>query len=87
MCETTGVVGYHHATTNRRIPNQPGEPMDAHEQMALDLELAQQKRYRKHQKKGSDGYDFWSDTNELDIFEEIKAYRRRSYSFHPMNQR
>lgn len=59
--------------------------MDRAELMALDLETAQQKRYRKFQKKANSD-QFWT-RDELDIFAFINIMRSRSKTFHPDNRR
>lgn len=61
--------------------------MDRRELMAYDLERAQEKRYRKHQKnKRGDTDAFWT-RDELDIFAFINILRVQSKSYHPDNSR
>lgn len=54
-----------------------GKVMDALEQMALDLENAQQARFRK----AKDEDLFWANKEELTIFETIKTMRQSSRSY------
>jgi hypothetical protein len=56
--------------------------MDICEQIALDLELAQQER---HKNSGCRD-DFWTE-KEVFIFETIKDLRVESHTFNPLNER
>lgn len=59
--------------------------MDALEQMALDLEAAQNKRYRKARAHTNVEKDraFWSNPTEFSIFETIKLFRNKSRTYTP----
>jgi hypothetical protein len=58
------------------------EDLDFYEQMALDLDTAQQVRYKKAGFKD----EFWTE-KEMHIFNQIKGYREYSETFHPLNSR
>lgn len=55
------------------------EEMDALEQMAVDLDEAQQKRLKKMKHKDEDL--FWANRHELIIFEAIRTLRENSRSY------
>lgn len=56
-------------------------PPDIYEETANALEGAQQKRYKKVHNES-----FWT-PQENKIFEEIKAARAKSQTYHPDNER
>jgi len=56
--------------------------MDALERMAWDLEDAQNKRFKKARNKAA-----FFDTEEQEIFDTIKLFRKYSRTYHPDNER
>lgn len=50
--------------------------MDDYERLALDMDIAQQDRYRRHPHK----IDFWQD-NEVRIYTAIKTLRELSSTY------
>lgn len=58
--------------------------MDSWEQMAYDVENAQQERFRKF--KGNPE-EFWKQVVEYAIFEQIKRFREYSKTYNPDNER
>lgn len=58
--------------------------MDEFEQMAEDLEAAQEKRYSVSLRKK---IDLFEQAHEIAIFETIKTFRHSSKTYDPLNPR
>lgn len=62
-------------------------PPDIYEETATSLEKAQAGRYKAFINAGRPSEDFWTNATENKIFEEIKAARTKSTTYHPDNER
>lgn len=62
-------------------------PPDIYEESANALEKSQNQRYMAFRAAGKDPSYFWTNALENKIFEEIKAARAKSQTYHPDNER
>lgn len=62
-------------------------PPDIYEESAAALEKTQTARLRAYRNAGHSEERFWQNPTENKIFEEIKAARTKSTTYHPDNER
>lgn len=62
-------------------------PPDLFEEAANALEKSQTQRLKAFRAAGKKEDDFWTNATENKIFEEIKAARVKSQTYHPDNER
>lgn len=62
-------------------------PPDIYEESANALEKSQTARLKAFRTAGRPDEGFWANATENKIFEEIKAARNKSTTYHPDNER